>query len=135
MSNEPKRRRASPNHAWSLAIPIVVGVALLALVIGVILLNEKQGSIASTAPGDLGVPVITVQPQPTQPIPFPEVPRISLKETQARLEKGEAVLIDVRSRELYDQAHASAALSFPEQEIEARLGELPRDKMLILYCT
>ena len=112
-----------------------MGVALIALVIGAVILNHKQRYVASTTPDDLSVPVITVQPQPTQPIPFPEVPRISLKETQTRLEKGEALLIDVRSRELYDQTHASGSLSFSEQEIEARLGELPRDKMLILYCT
>jgi hypothetical protein len=110
-------------------------VALTVLVAGAVILSHKQRSVASTAPDDLSVPVITVQPQPTQPIPFPEVPRISLQETQTRLEKGEALLIDVRSRELYDQAHASGALSFPEQEIEARLDELPRDKLLILYCT
>jgi 3-mercaptopyruvate sulfurtransferase SseA len=112
-------------------------VALSVLVAGAVILNHKQRSVASTAPDDLGVPVITVQPQPTQPVPFPDVPRISLQETQARLNRGEALLIDVRSRELYDQSHASGALSFPEQDIEARLDEpdLARDKMLILYCT
>jgi rhodanese-related sulfurtransferase len=51
------------------------------------------------------------------------------------LEKGQALLIDVRDSGAYDQSHAVGALSFPEGEIESRLSELPRDKQLILYCT
>jgi 3-mercaptopyruvate sulfurtransferase SseA len=90
---------------------------------------------ASTTSGEASASADTAQPLPTQPIPNPLVPRISLDEAQTRLEQGQAVLIDVRSRESYDQAHAAGALSFPEEEVDARLGELPRDKDLILYCT
>jgi len=111
-------------------------VVLVALVIGAIVLNEQRLSgAAAVKPEDISVPVRTVEPQPTQSIPNPEVPRITLKETQSLLEKGQALLIDVRDRGSYDQLHAVGALSFPEAEIESRLSELPRDKQLILYCT
>ncbi len=66
-------------------------------------------------------------------LPYPNVPRISVEEAEARLQQGQAVLVDVRSRAAYDQGHAAGALSFPAQEIDARLDEIPRDKELILY--
>jgi 3-mercaptopyruvate sulfurtransferase SseA len=77
----------------------------------------------------------TAQPLSTASIPYPDVPRISLQETQDKLEQGEAVLVDVRSKAAYDQSHAAEAISIPEGEIADRLGELPRDKVIILYCT
>jgi rhodanese-related sulfurtransferase len=61
------------------------------------------------------------------------VARIALDEATKQVERGQAVLIDVRSRASYEKAHAAGAISMPESEIEARLEELPRDKNLILY--
>ena len=129
-----KARQASGISSY--VIPIVVGVVMVALVIGAIVLNEQRSSgAAAVQPEDISVPVVTVEPQPTTAIPYPDVPRITLKETQSLLEKGQAVLIDVRSVEEYDQAHAAGALSVPVAELPSRLSELPRDKELILYCT
>jgi len=132
------KRRQTANSFWAFAIPIAVGVIVLALVVGAIWLNEDRrarAAAASAPTSTLSVPVITTAPQATAPIPYPGVARISLKETQTLLDKGEAVLIDVRGKESYDQSHAAGALSLPEEEILARLNEVPRDKMLILYCT
>jgi len=131
------RKQASQNSKLtSYAIPIVVGVVLVALIIGAVVLNEKRSSSAAAVqPEEISVPVKTVEPQPTQSIPYPAVPRITLKETQSLLENEQALLIDVRDSAAYDQLHAVGALSFPEAEIESRLSELPRDKQLILYCT
>jgi rhodanese-related sulfurtransferase len=68
-------------------------------------------------------------------MPNPDVPRISLEETQTKLGQGEAILIDVRSRDSFEKSHAQAAISIPEEEMGARLDELPHDKEIILYCT
>jgi len=120
----------------SYVIPIVVGVVMVALVIGAIVLNEQRSSgAAAVQPEDISVPVVTVEPQPTTAIPYPDVPRITLKETQSLLEKGQALLVDVRGSEAYDQEHAAGAILFTEADIATRLNELPRDKQLILYCT
>jgi hypothetical protein len=77
----------------------------------------------------------TALPQSTLPIPYPNVPRIAPKQAQLELTQGQAVLIDVRSKAQYDSGHAVEALSIPEEEVDARLSELPRDKEIILYCT
>jgi hypothetical protein len=124
--------RQKPDAA-SLAIPIVVGLVVLAIIVVTIVTVEKRQSLAAVPTSTISVPVVTAQPLPTTTIPYPLVPRISLKDTQAKLDKGEAVLIDVRSKESYDQSHAAGALSIPETELDARLSELPRDRALILY--
>jgi rhodanese-related sulfurtransferase len=48
---------------------------------------------------------------------------------------GQAVLVDVRSKASYDKSHAAGAISMPEEEVGARVDELPQDKDIILYCT
>jgi len=52
---------------------------------------------------------------------------------------GRAVLVDTRDRRLFDNAHATGALSVPLATIEAAEGHvpegsLPPDRTLILYC-
>ena len=143
MAKKPESRRTTSRKAGkqagrlaSYVIPIIVGVVMVALVVGAIVINEKRSAApAAVTPEDISVPVVTVAPQPTTPIPFPDVPRITLKETQSLLEKGQALLIDVRGSEAYDQGHAAGAILFTESDIASRLSELPRDKQLILYCT
>ena len=119
----------------SLVIPIIVGVVILAIVVGAIFLNESRLGSTSSAAGNISVPVTTARAQPTSQIPYPNVPRISLDETKSKLDSGQLVLVDVRSRNSYDQSHAVGAVSIPEQEIGSRLNELPRDKEIVLYCT
>jgi rhodanese-related sulfurtransferase len=43
-------------------------------------------------------------------------------------------IIDVRPASAYQKGHIPTAKSLPSSTILARLGELPRDKYLILYC-
>jgi hypothetical protein len=131
----PSRKQNGRQGRLSLVIPIMAGLVALAIIVGAILSVEGRGSRTSAMPGELATPKDTLQAQPTSSIPNPNVPRISLQETQDELKGGQAVLIDVRSKTSYDKVHAAGALSFPEGEIDARLDEMPRDKGVILYCT
>jgi hypothetical protein len=75
-------------------------------------------------------------PAPSVPATVEEVPRIRAPELRALLDAGEpVVIVDTRGRQLYDQRHISGAISVPEQETDARQGELPRDSKIVLYCT
>ena len=131
-----RKARKQAEGLASYAIPIIVGVVLVGLIVGAIVLNEKRSAAPATVQtGDISVPVVTVGPQPTSEIKFPNVPRITLKETQELLEKGQAVLVDVRGSDAYDQEHAAGAILFTASDIATRSSELPRDKQLILYCT
>jgi hypothetical protein len=107
-------------------------LVVVVLVLGAIISFSNQRSAGvGNAPGV----VATAEALATRSIPYPDVSRISLEETLPRLEQGEAVLVDVRSRSSHEKAHAAGAISMPEEEMDARIGELPRDQDLVLYCT
>lgn len=138
--SKKKRQRTSrassrKNQRSSIAIPVIVGVVVVALIVGAILFIENGQSTPSASAGELANQGNTVDPLDTSSLPYPDVPRISLAETQEKLVQGQALLVDVRSKESFDKAHAAGAISIPEEEIAARLNELPQDKELILYCT
>lgn len=63
-----------------------------------------------------------------------DVRRVSITELQGMLERGEAVAVDVRSKSSYDFGHIRGALSIPRNELKNRLGELPKDKLVVFYC-
>jgi flagellar basal body-associated protein FliL len=123
-----KRKRRSSTSSW--IIPVIVGVVVVAVIVGAIVSLGGQPDAA-----DASGQVSTAGAQSTTSLPYPDVQRISLEETTQKMESGEAVLVDVRSRSSYDNAHAAGAISVPEDEVDARLSELPRDKLLIFYCT
>ena len=80
-------------------------------------------------------PVARPTPSPKTPSPA-EIPRIQARELWERLQAGEAiVVVDVRSREEYAQEHIAGALSLPLSELSQRAAELPRDRLLVFYCT
>jgi hypothetical protein len=118
----------------SMIIPVIVGVVVVAIIIGAILSIEGGRPAPSASAGEL-TQGSTAVPLDTRSIPYPDVPRIALDETQEKLAQGQAILVDVRSKESFEKAHAVGAISVPEEEVAARLNELPRDKELILYCT
>ncbi len=46
------------------------------------------------------------------------------------------VLVDVRSREIYDKAHLPGAVNIPHWTItESRLAEYPADTLFVVYCS
>lgn len=59
---------------------------------------------------------------------------VSREELLARLERGEAVVIDVRPAEEYRAGHVPGAISIPLEQLPDRLGELPRHVETIAYC-
>ena len=77
------------------------------------------------------------QVQDTIPQTEADVPRISVKDAKAALDGGKAIIVDVRSADIYAQGHAAGAISIPLSEIEtnpAGLG-LDKEQWIITYCT
>jgi hypothetical protein len=131
----PSKAKRRTSATSSLIIPAVVGLVVVAIIVGAILSFENQQSAVAAVPGDGLAPLDTAGASPTNEIPFPNVPRISLQEAQAKLETGELVMVDVRSGESYARSHVAGSVSMPEEQVVNRLGELPRDKEIALYCT
>jgi hypothetical protein len=134
VSKKNRRRRSSTRterqQSKSLLIPIVVALVVVAMVVGIVL--SIEGGTSTAANSSQGN---TALPLDTGSLPYPDVPRIGLEEAQTMLEQGQAILIDVRSKESFEKSHATGAISIPEDVIGDRLNELPHDKEIILYCT
>ena len=64
-----------------------------------------------------------------------EAPRVAAEEVKRLAEKSDVVIVDVRGKDAYDVEHAEGALSVPLSELESRLAELPKDKLIAAYCT
>ena len=59
---------------------------------------------------------------------------ISAAELRKRMKAGDIVILDVRPELEYRSGHIPEARSIPIDELEARLGELPRNQEVIAYC-
>jgi len=59
---------------------------------------------------------------------------ITTSELLEHMEAGDVVILDVRPELEYQSGHILEARSIPIDELETRLGELPRDQEIIAYC-
>jgi len=59
---------------------------------------------------------------------------ISRKQLMDQAKRGEIVVIDVRPRAEFDQAHLPFARSMPLNEIAQRIAELPKTIEIVAYC-
>ncbi len=67
--------------------------------------------------------------------PADGVRRVTTVELRDLLSKGQAVVIDVRNEASYKAGHIRGAKLIPTTEFLARINELPRDKMIVTYCS
>ena len=51
------------------------------------------------------------------------------------IDRGDAVLVDVRGASDWAFRRASEAVHIPSQDLFARSVELPHEKLIALYCT
>ena len=112
MAKRGKRRRTRN----SLPTPVWVGglVGIMLLAVGLIVLTGQQASNPNA-------------------IPYADVPRISAAEAHNQQQTDSGIIFDVREIPFYKESHAAGALPLPEDELLARLEELPTDKSLIFY--
>jgi rhodanese-related sulfurtransferase/DNA-binding MarR family transcriptional regulator len=61
-------------------------------------------------------------------------PEITRDELRRRAEAGGLLLLDVRPLEEYLAGHIPGAVSIPVNELADRIGELPEDTDVIVYC-
>lgn len=74
-------------------------------------------------------------PSPS-PTTYPDgARRVTIPEMEALVKENKAVVIDVRNQESYDAGHIPGAKLIPSVDILNHLNELPKDKMIITYCS
>lgn len=61
--------------------------------------------------------------------------RVTADEMNTMVKNGQAIIVDVRNQASYDAGHIPGAKLIPAGEILNHLNELPRDKMIVTYCS
>ena len=107
---------------------LLLGAVLLA---GVTLLaacnsNDMYGPQGTSKPAQ--------QPQTQQP-PGDGAPRITAQELHDLWQKNQVLIVDTRGEAAWQQSHIKGSIPIAPNEVAARVDELPRDKMIVTYCT
>lgn len=63
-----------------------------------------------------------------------EMESVNRKQLLSKVKRGEAILLDVRPADEYQNAHLPFAYSVPISELSAQMKTLPKDKDIIAYC-
>ena len=63
--------------------------------------------------------------------------RIGVREAKRRVVAGDAIVLDVVAPDTWRELEVAipGALRIDPREIDARYGELPREKTIVAYCT
>ena len=61
--------------------------------------------------------------------------RVTADELDTMLKNGQAIVVDVRDQASYDRGHIPGATLIPAGQILNHVNELPRDKMIVTYCS
>lgn len=107
----------------ALAVVVLVAAAMIAGCNGNDQIANGSGKGNSNAP-------VTARNTPPD-----NVRRVTIAELRDMLDQGKAVVVDVRGTEIYKQEHIKGALDIPEAQLIARAGELPKDKLIVFYCS
>ena len=102
------------------------------------LLSLAAGAAAQQGSGQALLASAMLQTTPAAQETAPQgdgVRRITPEEVRAALAKGEAVIVDVRGEGSFETGHIKGAISMPTDKLLSRVSELPRDKMIITYCS
>ena len=84
----------------------------------------------NTAP----VPAPATAATPAAPVPD-GVRRVTTAELKGLLDRNEAVVIDVRNEAAYNVGHIRGAKLIPEAEVTKHIDALPKNKLIVTYCS
>lgn len=134
--------------------PYIMGGIIGALVVGlalvIFLLTQNKGTTDNSInppiagnptpaanvvnpPSGNGSVVITPVPPTASADAPPRMPIDEFKKLYDDPSK-RPIIIDVRAASAYDEGHIVGAESFPEADVDARINDLPKDKLVIAYC-
>jgi 3-mercaptopyruvate sulfurtransferase SseA len=68
--------------------------------------------------------------------PYPDgARRVTIAELETMMKDGSAFVVDVRSEDAYNAGHIPGSKLIPSGEILNHVKELPRDKLIVTYCS
>lgn len=104
--------------------------------------NKKRAASKTSASKTVKSGAMQTQSYTGDPVPPQQAPehgdgvrRITPAEARAAQEKGTAIIVDVRNEAVFQFGRIKGAILIPSGEIGAHINKLPRNKMIITYCS
>jgi 3-mercaptopyruvate sulfurtransferase SseA len=94
--------------------------------------NSRESANPQAAAGP--TPSIKVSTQEA-PVPSDNARRINVTEMYDLWQKGKILVVDTRTDPAYKESHIKGAILIPAGDVASKIGELPKDKMIVTYCT
>jgi 3-mercaptopyruvate sulfurtransferase SseA len=119
-----------------LLLSLTAGVVLAILTLAACNSSETNENRAGNRAGSNSNSAVSFpSATPGHVAPNDGVKRITTVELRDAVAKGTAIVVDVRSASVYQQNHIKDSISIPLEQVQTRLQELPRDKMIVTYCS
>ena len=109
-------------------VAVLLSFALIISVSALTACNSQEAFI----PQNPSAPVQSPQPPQT---PADNARRITAEELHKLWEKKDVLIIDTRGEPDFKASHIPDAISVPSNEVAAKIDELPRNRMIVAYCT
>lgn len=115
MTKKKARRKTnrSKQNSRRLWLGVALGIALIAVVVGIILFRDTDNNDADNSANRSG--------------------EISVQEARDRRDQG-AFVLDVRQPEEWAEYHIPNSTLIPLEELSRRLSEIPQDREIIVVC-
>jgi 3-mercaptopyruvate sulfurtransferase SseA len=107
----------------------VIALILLSVLVGC---NSQE---AGRNGGNPSRPTPAGQTPPQAAHSTSEARRITADELHKLFQKNEVLIVDTRHEPAYKQGHIRGAILIPTNEFADRAGELPKNRMIVTYCT
>lgn len=112
----------------------LINVAALALVAFLAACNSQEGTTSRNL-GDTKASRQASQ-TPRQPAQTADnARRITAEDLHKLWEKNEVLIVDTRNEPSFKQSHIRGAILIPSGDFAARADELPKNRMIVAYCT
>ena len=144
--NRPQRRPVPGGRRTDVYVPQkrdpfpyimggVIGALVVGLMLVIFLLTSRNNGGAVPNPPIEGNPTQAAVSGTIAPGTEADAPRMSMEEFKALYDSpNRPMIIDVRPVGGFDAGHIKGAISFPETDVDARIAELPKDKLVVAYC-
>lgn len=80
-------------------------------------------------------PAVNATPLVVGVTPHDDAARISLADAKAAFDAGTALFVDSRAEAAYKAERIKGAINIPAGTLDSKIGSLPKDKKIIVYCS
>ena len=96
--------------------------------------NPPATGTSPSAPGTVAGAQTPTPPPGPQGDPT-SVQRIAVEDLRAKVNRNEVTVLDVREAVAFNAGHIPGSLNIPMASIEANIDTIPKDKLIVTYCT